>query len=426
MPVDVLLGLQWGDEGKGKLVDALASRYDIVARFQGGPNAGHTIVANGSQMVLHQVPSGILNDTENLIGSGVVLDPIVLKNEIEALKALGVDAVPKLRISMKAHLILPTHKILDAASEAAKGAGKIGSTLRGITPAYMDKTGRNGLRAGEVLRRDFRQSFDTLKQKHLHLLKLYDFEFNAEELESDWFEGIEILRRIKIVSAEHYMNDALDMGKRVLAEGAQGALLDVDHGTYPFVTSSNTITAGALTGLGIPPHRIGEVIGVFKAYCTRVGSGPFPSELTDTTGDKLRQIGNEYGATTGRPRRCGWLDLPALRYTTMLCGVSALAMTKADVLNDFEAIEICTGYDVEGEVYQRMECDPCKDDIKPVSTSMPGWATTLDGIHDFDELPKELADYITFIERQVGKNVDMISTGAARESLIQRQVNSAF
>lgn len=424
MKVDVLLGLQWGDEGKGKLVDALAPRYDLVARFQGGPNAGHTIVANGHQVVLHQIPSGILNDTENLIGTGVVLDPIVLKAEVEELKQLGVDAIPKLRISKKAHLILPTHKILDAASEAAKGEGKIGSTLRGISPAYMDKTGRNGLRVGEVLRSDFRKSFAALKEKHLRLLKMYDFTFNAEELEAQWFEGIELLKTIQIVSAEHYINDALDSGKRVLAEGAQGALLDVDHGTYPFVTSSNTITAGALTGLGIAPSRIGEVIGVFKAYCTRVGSGPFPSELTDATGEELRKIGHEFGATTGRPRRCGWLDLPSLRYTAMLCGVTTLAMTKTDILNTFGEIGVCTGHDVGGKVFSRMECDPGRDEIKPVIKMMSGWNVSLDNRHDFDELPKELASYVHFIEEQVGRSVDIISTGAARERLIQRSVDS--
>lgn len=422
MPVDVLLGLQWGDEGKGKLVDALAPRYDIIARFQGGPNAGHTIVANGRQVILHTVPSGILNDTENLIGTGVVLDPIVLKKEIDTLKELGVDAVPKLRISKKAHLILPTHRILDAASEAAKGEEKIGSTLRGIGPAYMDKTGRNGLRVGEILRKDFRQSFDALKLKHLHLLRLYDFQFDAEELETQWFEGIEVMKSIQIVSAEHYINDALDSGKRVLAEGAQGALLDVDHGTYPFVTSSNTITAGVLTGLGIAPSRIGEVIGVFKAYCTRVGSGPFPSELRDDTGEELRRVGKEFGATTGRPRRCGWLDLPALRYTSMLCGVTTLAMTKIDVLNAFESIGICTAHESGGKTYHRMECEPGRDDIKPVIRNLPGWQSDLDSAHEYDDLPKELMAYVEFIEQQVGRSVDIISTGAARERMIQRHV----
>jgi adenylosuccinate synthase len=424
MKVDVLLGLQWGDEGKGKLVDALAPRYDIVARFQGGPNAGHTIVVNGQQVILHTVPSGILNETENLIGSGVVLDPIVLRKEIEQLKDLDVDAIPKLRISKKAHLILPTHKILDAASEAAKGEAKIGSTLRGIGPAYMDKTGRNGLRVGEVLRPDFRNSFDALKQKHLHLLKLYDFKFNVEELEAQWFEGIELLKTIRIVSAEHYINDALDSGKRVLAEGAQGALLDVDHGTYPFVTSSNTITAGALTGLGLAPSRIGEVIGVFKAYCTRVGSGPFPSELDNATGEELRRIGNEYGATTGRPRRCGWLDLPALKYASMVCGVTTLAMTKTDVLNTFNEIGVCTSHEVGGKSYHRLECDPCKDDITPVTQMMRGWSTSLDNVHDFEEMPTELSHYVRFIEEQVGRSIDIVSTGAARESVIRRQVTS--
>jgi adenylosuccinate synthase len=422
MPVDVLLGLQWGDEGKGKLVDALAPRYDIIARFQGGPNAGHTIVANGKQVVLHTVPSGILNDTENLIGSGVVLDPIVLKKEIDTLRELGVDAIPKLRISRKAHLILPTHKILDAASEAAKGEEKIGSTLRGIGPAYMDKTGRNGLRVGEILQSDFKQSFQTLKEKHLRLLKIYDFTFDAEALEAQWFEGVELMKSIQIVSAEHYINDALDSGKRVLAEGAQGALLDVDHGTYPYVTSSNTITAGALTGLGIAPSRIGEVIGVFKAYSTRVGSGPFPSELNDSRGEELRQLGREFGSTTGRPRRCGWLDLPALHYTTMLCGATTLAMTKIDVLNTISEIGICTAHDVNGKTYSRMECDPCKGETKPVLKTMKGWNTGLEGMLDFEELPDELRQYVRFIEQQVGRSVDIISTGAARENLIQRHV----
>ena len=422
MPVDVLLGLQWGDEGKGKLVDALAPRYDIIARFQGGPNAGHTIVVNGKQVILHTVPSGILNDTENLIGSGVVLDPVVLMKEVETLGQLGVEAIPKLRLSRKAHLILPTHKILDAASEAAKGTEKIGSTLRGISPAYMDKTGRNGLRIGEVLDKNFERSFKALKEKHLKLLQLYDFEFDAEANEPEWFEGIELIRKMTIVSAEHYVNDALDSGRRVLAEGAQGALLDVDHGTYPFVTSSNTITAGVLTGLGVAPSRIGEVIGVFKAYCTRVGSGPFPSELTDDTGERLRKLGSEFGATTGRPRRCGWLDLPALRYTTMLCGATTLAMTKADVLNTFAEIGVCMAHKIGGKTYSRMEHDLCKDEIEPEVKMVNGWQSSLDEVHEFDELPDALIGYVRFIEKEVGKGVDIISTGASRDKMIQRQV----
>lgn len=421
MPVDVLLGLQWGDEGKGKLVDALAPKYDVVARFQGGPNAGHTIVANGKTLVLHTVPSGILNDTQNLIGSGVVLNPIVLKKEIESLSALGVDAKPRLLVSRKAHLILPTHKILDAASEAAKAEQKIGSTLRGISPAYMDKTGRNGLRVGDILLPGFEAAFEQLKQKHLRLLALYDFEFDAEELESDWFEGVELLRQLQIVSAEHFINDAVAEGKKVLAEGAQGALLDLDHGTYPFVTSSNTITAGVLTGLGVAPSKIGEVIGVFKAYCTRVGSGPFPTELHDEVGERLRKAGNEFGATTGRPRRCGWLDLPSLNYTVMLCGVTSLAMTKVDVLNDFEHISVCTAHEVDGTRHERLEYDPVKSDPNIILQTMPGWQANLDSVSSFEELPSQLKEYVAYIENRTGTRVDTMSTGAARESIVQRE-----
>ena len=351
MKVDVLLGLQWGDEGKGKIVDVLTPKYKLIARFQGGPNAGHTLEFNQIKHVLHTIPSGIFHEKQiNIIGNGVVIDPVIFKKEIESITNLGVDLKGKLLLSRKAHLILPSHRILDAASEAAKGLTKIGSTLKGIGPTYMDKTGRNGLRVGDILRPDFREKYNHLTNKHKDLLRLYDFSYNIEELEEQWFKGIDEMRKFTIVDSEYEINRFLAEGKKVLAEGAQGTMLDIDFGSYPFVTSSNTISAGACTGLGIAPTKVGEVFGVFKAYCTRVGGGPFPTELINETGNLLREKGYEYGSTTGRPRRCGWLDLVALKYAIMINGVTELFMTKADILSDFDTIKICTRYKTEGQI----------------------------------------------------------------------------
>ncbi len=358
---DVLLGLQWGDEGKGKIVDVLTPEYDIIARFQGGPNAGHTLEFNGIKHVLHTIPSGIFHPTAlNIVGNGVVIDPVIFKKEIDALVKMGVDVKAKLLISKRAHLILPTHRLLDAASEASKGKNKIGSTLKGIGPTYMDKTGRNGLRVGDVERHDFKEKYNALVEKHKQLLSFHNYEYNLAELEPAWFEGIEALKQLQLIESEHYLNNALAAGKKVLAEGAQGSLLDIDFGSYPFVTSSNTVCSGACSGLGIAPNRIGNVIGIFKAYCTRVGSGPFPTELEDEVGEKIRQIGREFGSTTGRARRTGWLDIPALKYAIMINGVTELIMMKADVLSDFDTLKICTHYTYNGKVidYLPYDIDP--------------------------------------------------------------------
>ncbi|MBL0310774.1 MAG: adenylosuccinate synthase [Bacteroidetes bacterium] len=419
MQVDILLGLQWGDEGKGKIVDHLAGQYDIIARFQGGPNAGHTLVIDGVKTVLHTVPSGILHDRPmNVIGNGVVIDPVTLKKEIEQLSAKGVEINKRLFISKKAHLILPTHKILDAASEAHKGESKIGSTLRGISPTYMDKTGRNGLRVGDVLSKDFKSLYEKVKEKHLHLLKIYDFEFSLTESEEVWFEAIDFMRSLNLIDSEYFLNNALSKGKSILAEGAQGTMLDIDFGTYPFVTSSNTITSGACNGLGIPPNKIKEVIGIAKAYATRVGSGPFPTELNDATGERLRQAGNEFGATTGRPRRTGWLDLPALQYAIMVNGVTQIAMTKADVLNDFEAIEVCTDYEIEGKQTKELPFDIVHTNIKPVYHKLCGWKTDLRNFSSYDDLPETFIGYLAFVEEYLQTNISMISTGPEREKLL--------
>src|ERR1035437_2193549 len=365
MSVDVLLGLQWGDEGKGKVVDVLSPDYNVIARFQGGPNAGHSLEFNGIKHVLHTIPSGIFRDNcINIIGNGVVIDPIVLKKEIVKLESMGVDVRSRLFISKKAHLILPTHKHLDAASESNKGKDKIGSTLKGIGPTYMDKTGRNGLRVGDIFNEMFRDRYDFLKSKHDSILKGYDYTYDLEKLEEEWFEGIEFLKTFHLVDAEHLINKYIKEGKTILAEGAQGSLLDIDFGSYPFVTSSNTITAGACTGLGVPPNKIGDVIGIIKAYSTRVGSGPFPTELLDETGELLRKIGNEFGATTGRPRRCGWIDLPALKYAIMINGVTKLVMTKADVLSGFETIKVCTHYKYMGQIIDYMPFDIVHDYVR--------------------------------------------------------------
>lgn len=419
MNVDILLGLQWGDEGKGKIVDHLAGKYDIIARFQGGPNAGHTLVIDGVKTILHTVPSGILHDRPmNVIGNGVVIDPVTLKKEIEQLTSKGVEINKRLFISKKAHLIMPSHKTLDAASEAAKGAGKIGSTLRGISPTYMDKTGRNGLRVGDILADNFRTLYNKVKEKHLGLLKMYDFEFSLDEAEKTWFEAIDFMRSLNIIDSEYYLNNALSKGKNILAEGAQGTMLDIDFGTYPFVTSSNTISSGACNGLGIAPNKIKEVIGIAKAYCTRVGSGPFPTELDNEVGERIRQIGNEFGATTGRSRRTGWIDLPALKYAIMVNGVTQIAMTKADVLNDFESIEACTEYEVAGKRSQEIPYDLCNTEITPVYKKMVGWKTDLRNYNNYDDLPETFLNYLSFVEDYLSTPVSMISTGPEREKLV--------
>lgn len=417
MKVDVLLGLQWGDEGKGKVVDVLTPRYDIITRFQGGPNAGHTLEFNNHKHILHNIPSGIFRaETLNIITNGVVLDPIVFKREIEALEAMGIDLTRNLWISRKAHLILPTHRILDAASEAAKGKSKIGSTLKGIGPTYMDKTGRNGLRVGD-LDLDFNGKYKALKNKHRKLLKLYDFDYNLDE-EEEFFKGIEVIRKFNRVDTEYEINHFLEEGKSILAEGAQGTLLDIDFGSYPFVTSSNTICAGACTGMGLAPTRIGEVYGIFKAYCTRVGSGPFPTELLDNEGDQLRDIGKEFGSTTGRPRRCGWLDLVALKYSLMLNGVTQLIMTKTDVLDTFDVIRVATAYSINGDLSDRLPYD-LDADVKPVYTEMPGWKTDLTGVRSKEQFPRELSDYIHFLEKELQVPVRFISVGPDRKQIIE-------
>jgi len=417
MKVDVLLGLQWGDEGKGKVVDVLTPNYDIICRFQGGPNAGHTLEFNNRKHILHNIPSGIFREDKlNMITNGVVLDPIVFKREIDSLEALGIDLTKNLWISKKAHLILPTHRILDAASEAAKGKSKIGSTLKGIGPTYMDKTGRNGLRVGD-LDLDFTAKYEALKEKHRQLLKQYDYEYNLDE-EERFFEGIELIRKFKRVDTEYSINSALEDGKSILAEGAQGTLLDIDFGSYPFVTSSNTICAGACTGMGIAPTTIGEVYGIFKAYCTRVGSGPFPSELLDEEGEKLREVGKEFGSTTGRPRRCGWLDLVALKYSIMLNGVTQLIMTKTDVLDTFDTIKIVTAYSVNNELTDQLPFDLAAD-VKPVFTEMAGWKTDLTGVRVKEQFPKELNEYIRFLEKELKVPITLVSVGPDREQIIK-------
>lgn len=420
MKVDVLLGLQWGDEGKGKIVDVLTPNYNVIARFQGGPNAGHTLEFNNIKHVLHTIPSGIFREGQiNIIGNGVVIDPIIFDQEIKELQAINIDISKQLVISKKAHLIMPSHRILDAASEAAKGKTKIGSTLKGIGPAYMDKTGRNGLRVGDILLPDFREKYQSLLQKHLDLLAQYDFEFNLADFEAGWFEGIEVIKSYTLIDSEHYLNKLLNEGKSVLAEGAQGTLLDIDFGSYPYVTSSNTICAGACTGLGVAPNKIGEVYGIFKAYCTRVGSGPFPTELNNETGELLRKNGNEFGATTGRPRRCGWLDLPALKYSIMLNGVTNLIMMKADVLCGFDIIKVATAYKLaSGETVQDFPYDiETVTDI--IYDELPGWtANELEGVTDKEKLPKNLIDYIKYIEKNAGVPVKIISLGPNRDQTI--------
>jgi len=420
MNIDILLGLQWGDEGKGKIVDALSPAYDVIARFQGGPNAGHSLEFNNAKHVLHLIPSGIFHpDKLNIIGNGVVLDPAVFKKEIEELGPPVEELVKRLVISTKANLILPSHRILDAAYERHKGNLKIGSTLKGIGPAYTDKASRNGLRVGDILKNDFRHIYNEHLAGHIAILSGYDFTYDLKEYEKDWFEGVELLKKFRILNTEYLVNELSSGGRKILAEGAQGTMLDLDFGSYPFVTSSNTISAGACTGLGISPRRIGEVFGIFKAYCTRVGSGPFPTELNNETGEILRKSGCEYGATTGRPRRCGWLDLPALKYAIMINGVTQLFMTKADVLSGFKTVKICTSYLVDGN-----ECNeiPFNNEavIEPVYTDFKGWDEKISDLKNYNTLPETLKSYIRFIEKETGVPVTMVSVGPDREETIYR------
>ncbi len=417
MKLDVLLGLQWGDEGKGKIVDVLTSKYDVIARFQGGPNAGHSLEFNDIKHVLHTIPSGIFHpDKVNIIGNGVVIDPVIFHKEIESLKKYNLT-FSNLYISKKAHFILPTHRMLDAASEAAKGVTKIGSTLKGIGPTYMDKTGRNGLRVGDILAPNFNERYEFLKKKHTDILKQYDFKFDIAEYEADWFKGIEIIKSFQLVDSEYMVNQFLNDQKSVLAEGAQGTMLDIDFGSYPYVTSSNTICAGASTGLGVAPNKFGEVLGIVKAYCTRVGSGPFPTELNDATGEELRKVGHEFGATTGRPRRCGWLDLPGLKYSIMINGVTQLILTKADVLSEFDTIKVCVSYKIDNKITNQLPFD-VNVPIEPVYKEFKGWKKDLTQVTTLNELPKEFLDYISFIEKEVNVPVTIISVGPDRKQTI--------
>jgi len=420
MKLDVLLGLQWGDEGKGKIVDVLAPDYNVIARFQGGPNAGHSLEFNEIKHVLHTIPSGVFNpDAINIIGNGVVIDPVIFKEEIDELKHLDIAIQKNLFISKRAHLILPSHRILDAASEVAKGKTKIGSTLKGIGPTYMDKTGRNGLRVGDIINPGFKDKYEFLKNKHRAILKQYDFEYDLTEYEEKWIQGIELIKQFKLVESEHLINQYLQEDKTILAEGAQGTLLDIDFGSYPFVTSSNTICAGACTGLGVAPNKIGKVIGIFKAYCTRVGSGPFPTELENNEGEKLRKQGHEFGATTGRPRRCGWLDLPALKYAIMLNGVTELVVTKADVLSGFETIKVCTHYKLNGKKVDFLPYE-VNEPLEPVYEKFKGWKEDISNIKSFAELPETFKSYMQYIEDEIKVPIKIISVGPNRNETIQK------
>ncbi len=433
--VDVLLGLQWGDEGKGKIVDVLAPQYQVVARFQGGPNAGHTLEFDGIKHVLHQIPSGIFRpDIKNIIGNGVVLDPIVFRREIDGLAKFNLDlsknrGSASLTISKKASIIIPTHRLLDAAYEQAKGASKIGSTLRGIGPTYQDKVARLGLRVGDILSPNFHEKYQRLVQQHKTTLDHYGFDYASvlPDAETEFFSAVAFMKQFNLTDSEYSINAALADGKKILAEGAQGSLLDIDFGSYPFVTSSSTMSAGACTGLGVAPRQIGEVYGIFKAYCTRVGSGPFPTELLDEVGEEMRREGREFGATTGRPRRCGWLDLPALKYAIMLNGVTQLVMMKVDVLNIFDEIKVCTHYQIAGAdgslgaLSEQMPYDLVDTDVTPVYKTFKGWKTSLDSFTSFDDIPVELAAYISFLEESLGLPISFISTGPDREAIIHRQ-----
>lgn len=418
--VDVILGLQWGDEGKGKIVDYFAPNYDIIARFQGGPNAGHTLYVEGKKIVLHQIPSGIFHqNTINLIGNGVVLDPVTLKRECDSVAAFGIDVKKNLFISERTNLILPTHRALDKASELQKGESKIGSTLKGIGPAYMDKTGRNAIRVGDLLDKNFTTQYIKLRLKHQKLLDNFHFNEDISAWEEEFFEALEFLRTLNVVNGEYFINNHISNGKKVLAEGAQGTMLDIDFGTFPFVTSSNTISAGVCTGLGVAPQQIKDVLGVTKAYCTRVGGGPFPTELHDGTGEELRKIGNEFGATTGRPRRCGWIDLVALKYTCMINGVTQMVMTKADVLDTFEELNVCTSYKVNGEEKTEVPFQMTKVNIEPVYKSFKGWNTDSTQIKEAAAMPADMSSYIKFINEYTKAPVKFVSNGPGREQIIQ-------
>ena len=428
--IDVLLGLQWGDEGKGKIVDVLTPNYDVVARFQGGPNAGHTLEFNGMKHVLHIIPSGIFHkDKINLIGNGVLIEPRIFRQEIEELSAKGVDATLNLFVSKKAHLILPSHRMMDAANEQAKGNMKIGSTLKGIGPAYTDKIARSGIRVGDTLSSDFRERYELLKEQHVRQAQTLGFDIAAfridgmslEEYEKVWMESLETLKRFRMVNSEYFINQCLKEDKKVLAEGAQAMMLDIDFGTYPFVTSSNTITAGVCTGLGVAPSAIGRVMGITKAYCTRVGAGPFPTELFDETGQRLCELGHEYGATTGRPRRCGWIDIPALRYACMINGVTELYVTKPDVMNDFETVSMCTAYDVNGELTAEIPFEYNTLPIEPVLTNFKGWQQSLQGITKYDALPEALKSYLAAIEQQTGVQIAAVSISPDRKDVLFKQ-----
>lgn len=425
--IDVLLGLQWGDEGKGKIVDVLTPRYDVIARFQGGPNAGHTLEFGGMKHVLHIIPSGIFHqDKVNLIGNGVLIEPCIFRQEIAALADKGVDATKNLFISKKAHLILPTHRMMDAANEQAKGSAKIGSTLKGIGPAYTDKVARTGLRVGDILSPDFRERYLALKIQHLRMAQAMGYDtslfvvdgMSLDCYEQRWMESLETLKRFRFVNSEYFINQCLRDGKRVLAEGAQAMMLDIDFGTYPFVTSSNTITAGVCTGLGVAPSTIGKVMGITKAYCTRVGAGPFPTQLDDETGKRLCEVGHEYGATTGRPRRCGWIDLPALRYACMINGVTELYVTKPDVMNDFDTVKMCTAYNIDGAVTDEIPYEYNTAHIVPVLTPFEGWKQSLQGMTAYDQLPQRLQDYLAAIERETGVPIAAVSISPDRKDVL--------
>lgn len=419
MKVDVILGLQWGDEGKGKIVDYFAPGYDVIARFQGGPNAGHTLYVNGTKVVLHQIPSGIFHEhTVNLIGNGVVLDPVTLKRECDTVTSMGIDVRKNLFISERTHLILPTHRALDKASELAKGNDKIGSTLKGIGPAYMDKTGRNGLRVGDLLSPDFKNRYQQLRDKHQQLLDGYGFSEDIGVWEEEFFQAIELIRSFNIVNGEYFIHDKLQKGNRVLAEGAQGSMLDVDFGTFPFVTSSNTITAGVCTGLGIAPQQIDEVFGVSKAYCTRVGSGPFPTELHDATGELIRKIGNEFGATTGRPRRCGWMDLVALRFACMINGVTQIVMTKSDILDELPELSVCYAYEKDGVETREIPFQLQDPGLKPRYQSFEGWKSPISSIHQYEDLPDNMKNYVEYLNDYLKVPISYISNGPGRDQII--------
>ena len=417
MKVDVILGLQWGDEGKGKVVDVLTPHYDIVTRFQGGPNAGHTLEFEGQKYILRSIPSGIFQGGKiNIIGNGVVLDPAVFKEEVDALAKSGHDLTKRLLISKKAHLILPTHRILDAAYEAAKGSKKIGTTGKGIGPAYTDKVSRNGLRVGDLLH-DFEKKYTEAVNRHKEILRQLNYEYDLAPVEKSWMEGVEFLKKFQLIDSDHFINQALKEGKKILAEGAQGTMLDIDFGSYPFVTSSNTVCAGACTGLGIAPSKVGEVYGIFKAYCTRVGGGPFPSELLDTTGDTIRSRGHEYGSVTGRPRRCGWIDLVALRYSIMINGVTKLCLMKSDVLDTFDTIYACVAYKIDGKETEEFPFE-INDTIEPVLVELPGWKMDMTKFQSENEFPEEFNAYLSFLEEELGIGIEIVSVGPDREQTI--------